>query len=144
MPNISIAEKAQRRKEILAVMPAEQSTIAEATGLSVATISRWIARLHDAGAIRVGSWRRNHNGGDPIPTYVVGKGEDAPCLVAPLSNAERHRRMRQRKREAVSMATDVWVDVWSRLTPGGKKDSDARITSDQPNMMAEQLCLETF
>lgn len=131
MANITAAEKAMRRRQILDLMPAEQSSIAWATGLSVATISRWVARLHSAGDIHISSWRRNPGGGDFVPKYSAGPGEDALCELVPLSNTERHRRMRERRREARAAAT--WAEVWGRLARPAR----------QP-LKLEQPCLETF
>jgi hypothetical protein len=147
MPDISAAEKAQRRLKILGALPAEQIDVARRTGLSVATISRWIRRLHVEGDIHIGSWRRHPSGGDPIPTYVAGPGSDAPCTVVPLGNTERCRRARLRKRERAKIAAieaqevaaaATWAGVWGRLVRDGAGASS--YTQDEES----RTCLETF
>lgn len=146
MSNITAAEKAQRHQLILDSLPAEQIDVAQRTGLSVATISRWIARLHSSGQIHIGSWRRHPSGGDPIPTYVAGAGVDAPCTLVPMTNTERCRRARKRRREREQLAAceaqeaaaaATWGRVWNRLVcapaaaaPQAYEEKDA--------------CLETF
>lgn len=151
MPNISATEKEQRRLAILAALPAEQSDVAVATGLSVATVSRWIARMHKAREIRIGSWRRHPTGGDPIPTYVKGEGEDAPCRLVPMTNTERCRKARQRRREraveaanaaAEAQAAATWSDVWGRLVRGAPV---AAVQASSEEVFKEkQPCLDIF
>jgi hypothetical protein len=157
MPNISATEKEQRRLAILAALPSEQSDVAATTGLSVATVSRWIARMHKAGQIRIGSWRRHPSGGEPIPTYVSGPGEDATCSIKPMTNTERCRRARQRRRErteeavaaaAEAQAAATWSDVWGRLVRGAPvaaaRPVSAAPASSEEFFKEKQLCLDIF
>lgn len=122
MPDLSPIEKQQRRQRILDALPAEQSDIVLSTGLSAATIYRWIAKLHASGEVHIVSWRRSPNGGDAIPKYAAGEGRDA-CEIQPLSNSERHRRMRERRR--ATRLESSWGGVWARLVQEKSTDGVA-------------------
>ena len=104
-------------EQILAALPAEQQEIAAITGASPATVWRRIEKLHAARQIHIVGWRRSKTGGSYIPKYARGEGEDAPCPLVPLSNADRLRARRARVagRADVGLCSQIWAGAWARL-----------------------------
>lgn len=90
--------KRRYREVVLAALPATQTEIRKKTGLSRATVCRWIGDLHKSGEIYICSWK--HTGGPFAAVYRAGKGKDVECTLKPTTIAERSRKYRRRMRQS--------------------------------------------
>jgi transposase len=75
--------------------------LAEHTGLHRMTVARWCRTFHKEGLCHIASYEKDWRGADKAIVYKWGPGKDAKR--AKLSNAERQRRMRERKRTAAML-----------------------------------------
>lgn len=105
------ARKQAYREVVRRALPATMTEVHQRTGLGLSTVSRWLAAMHAAGEIHVGSWATPSNGGTSenfARVWHAGPGVDAE-RPAPRTLAELSRAARQRARKS-----GAWEDEKAR------------------------------
>ena len=72
--------------KIAAAMPGTRHEIAENTGLSAKTVSRWLIFMVDTNACHVGGWERGERDGPFQRIYHAGPGAQAACTLERCSD----------------------------------------------------------
>ena len=96
------------RERVLACLPATQAEIRDRTGLTLATVSRWIADIQAQDEAHIGGWFVYPHGGPVAAIWHPGPGETAPKPKL-VTEVERTRAYRKRMR-----ASGDWEDVKAR------------------------------
>lgn len=104
----STSTKRAYRAVVLKALPGTQADIRARTGLSLGTVSRWVASLCDDGEAHVGDWYRTPKGGPFAEVIFPGAGKTPP-RPAVVGSGERTRVYRKRMR-----ASGEWEDVKAR------------------------------
>jgi hypothetical protein len=101
----------QQARTILDVLPAAYAAIEKKTGLSYPTITNRLDWMKARGMCHIGGWKRPPRNGSFQPVFHAGAGDDVPCTLTRLGEAQYEARYRRRVKRAVESA----------LT-GGKED----------------------
>lgn len=85
------------RDKVLAALPGTRSQLERKSGVSEATVGKWLSILRKEGAIHIGGWRRSYRGAKQ-PIFVLGAGEDKKPPKT-LTQAQSDARFRKRHPE---------------------------------------------
>lgn len=96
------------RALVLAALPGTQAEIRDRTGLTLATVSRWITDIRIKREAHIGAWFIHPNGGPVAAVWHLGPGEPAP---RPKIMTDRQR---TRKSCAALRKSGEWQDVLAR------------------------------
>ncbi|MBB5610412.1 MULTISPECIES: hypothetical protein [unclassified Janthinobacterium] len=66
---------------VLGAMPGTKADIVIKSGVSQATVLRWVNQLHAERKIYICSWKRHPRAGAAMAVYAVGSLPDAPCRL---------------------------------------------------------------
>lgn len=91
---------AKTRAAILSALPGCQAHICLTTGLSKATVSRYIKQLRKERVIRIGSYAKPIFAGHPFAIFEIGSGRNAPYCIKPQTNKQRSKIWRKRMVES--------------------------------------------
>lgn len=80
---------------VLKAMPLAAVDIAAALGVAATTVQRIVDNLHESGKCHVGEWRRAVRGSF-VAIYYLGDGEDAPCRLKKLTQAQKDKRYKRK------------------------------------------------
>lgn len=84
-------EQPTKRQAIFDALPATRAQIHQATGVSLASVKKWIRLMHDAREVHVGEWGDGGRCTRPVEIFYPGPGEDAAYPVSAYSRASRDR-----------------------------------------------------
>ena len=76
------------REFVLGAMPGTKADIVIKSGVSQATVLRWIRLLHADRKIYIASWKPHPRAGAAMAVYAVGDLPDAPCKLLHLSKRQ--------------------------------------------------------
>lgn len=93
------------REKVIAALPGTRAEIEKKSGVSEATVGKWLSILRAEGAVHIGKWRRAVLSGSKRPVFVLGAGVDAkpPKTLTPQQSQKRYRK-RHPGRRAASVA----------------------------------------
>jgi hypothetical protein len=119
MSNLKLIRPAYRRKVNAGtfarlvshlMLGASVADLVEETGLTKATVRKYVNALYNHGVVRISAWERTTMNRPVIAVYKVGQKEDAkqPSLT-PTERKAKHRERKRREKER--LLQQVWKEA---------------------------------